>query len=311
MTPVDVTFFIDPGCPFGYSAWPALSTLRWRFGDGLRWRTVMIGLSEDPSEYEEKGFSTLRMATSQIGFRRHGMPFAPQVKERLWATSPACRAVIAVRREWPERETAALRALQFAQFTSPLLIDDPADLRAALSTVPGIDPVAAVGAIEDPDVWAVYEHERWVARTAAGSPAQAQGKTAGDRYTAPSLIFSAGERSFEVGGFQPLAAYDVAVANLAPDLPRRAAPEDPVEALAAFQDGLTTAELEAIMEDDDAEARLLEAMTDGQVVRTGLGDGALWTVPLPSGRFTSPTGRNSMRNVTFETWAGTSEPSRT
>jgi protein-disulfide isomerase-like protein with CxxC motif len=310
MAPVHVTFFIDPGCPFGYSAWPAISALRWRFGDGLRWRTVMIGLSEDPSEYVAKGFSPLRMATSQLGFRRHGMPFAPQVKQRLWATSPACRAIVAVRREWPEQEWAALRALQFAQFCSPLLLDSPADLRMALSVVPGIDADRAVSSIDDAEVWEDYEADRALARSAAGTAAQAQGKTAGDRFTAPSLIFTAGADSLVVGGFQPLAAYDLAVANLAPELERREAPEDPVAALAAFPDGLTTAEAGAILGSEDAEVRLLEAMADGHVARAALGDGALWQIAVPAGRFTSPTGRSSVRNVTYETWAGTSGPFR-
>ncbi len=39
----------------------------------------------------------------------------------------------------------------------------------------------------------------------------------------------------------------MALANLAPDLARRDEPEDPVEALTDFPDGLTTAEVAAIM----------------------------------------------------------------
>ena len=34
---IDVTHFTDPGCPWAYSASPALTTLRWRYGDELRW----------------------------------------------------------------------------------------------------------------------------------------------------------------------------------------------------------------------------------------------------------------------------------
>ncbi|MEA2377045.1 MAG: hypothetical protein QOD13_952, partial [Thermoleophilaceae bacterium] len=30
---IDVTHFTDPGCPWAYSAWPAHTTLRWRYGD--------------------------------------------------------------------------------------------------------------------------------------------------------------------------------------------------------------------------------------------------------------------------------------
>jgi protein-disulfide isomerase-like protein with CxxC motif len=290
---VDVTFFIDPGCPFGYSAWPALSALRWRFGDQLRWRTVMIGLAEDPAEYEAKGFDPLFLASSQLQFREHGMPFSIAVKERLWATSPACRALIAVRLAWPERETAALRALQFAQFCTPTLLDSAPDLRRALATVPGIDAGAAVEAADDPQVWEIYDAERALARSAAGSPAAAQGKTAGERYTAPSLIFTFGDRTLVAGGFQPLAAYDVLLANLAPKLERRPAPEDPEEALAAFPEGLTTAELAAVLETGDVERRLLERMAAGAVERQAMGDGAMWHLARPTGRFRSSTGGRS------------------
>ena len=291
MDSVDVAFHIDPGCPFGYSAWPALSVLRWRFGDQLRWRTVMIGLAEAPDEYEAKGFDPVFLAKSQLGFRKHGMPFSIAPKPRLWATSPACRAIVAVRREWPERETAALRALQFAQFCTPLMLDEPDDLRRALASVPGIDADAAVAAIDDDDVWAAYETDRAEARSAEGSAAFAQGKTAGERYTAPSLIFTRDGETLEAGGFQTLEAYDVLLANLAPDLERRPAPEDPAEALAAFADGLTTAELMAVMGgDDETEARLLERLADGAIERAPLGDAAMWHLARPTGRFTSARG---------------------
>ena len=42
---MEVTHFTDPGCPWAYSAWPAHTTLRWRYGQQLRWTVVMIGLT--------------------------------------------------------------------------------------------------------------------------------------------------------------------------------------------------------------------------------------------------------------------------
>lgn len=296
MDHVDVTFHIDPGCPFGYSAWPALSVLRWRFGDQLRWRTVMIGLAETPEEYEAKGFDPLFLATAQLGFREHGMPFSIEPKARLWATSPACRAIVAVRRSAPERETEALRALQFAQFNSDVLLDEPEDLSAVLEPL-GLS--GAVDAIEDDDVWAAYDEDRALSRSAAGSPALAQGKTAGERYTAPSLVFSRDGVSLEAGGFQPLEAYDALLANLAPELERRPAAEDPAEALAAFPYVLTTAELLAITGGE--ETQLIERLATGAIEREPLGDGALWHLARPTGRFTDTRRRRSVRNVTSST----------
>lgn len=89
-----------------------------------------------------------------------------------------------------------------------------------------------------------YEADRALARTAAGTPTEWQGKAAATdgpvRSTAPSLVFRAGERCLEAGGFQSLEAYDVSLANLDTTLERRPAAASAVEAVAAFPDGLTT-----------------------------------------------------------------------
>ena len=82
--------FSDPACPWGYSANPALRVIEWRYGGPLDWRLVLVGLSEDVSRYAEFGFTPVRMASSGLMFReRYGMPFAPQPKPRLSASSHA------------------------------------------------------------------------------------------------------------------------------------------------------------------------------------------------------------------------------
>src|SRR5918998_206193 len=123
-------------------------------------------------------------------FRRFSMPFQITPKPRLSATSPGCRAVVATRLAAPELEDAALRALQFAQFTTTGTLDDPDTLRSALAGVEGLDSDAVVGRIDDPEVVAAYETDRTRARAAAGSPTEFQGRAANTdgavRYTAPS-----------------------------------------------------------------------------------------------------------------------------
>src|SRR3982751_685201 len=125
---VEVLHMTDPGCPWAWSASPALAVLRWRYGDGLHWRHVMIGLTERAEQYEQRGYTPRMAALGQRRFRRYGMPFAPTVKRRMAATAPACRAVVAVRLHAPQREWAALRALALAQFTTRTLLDEPADI---------------------------------------------------------------------------------------------------------------------------------------------------------------------------------------
>ena len=75
MSKIAVTHFTDPGCPFAYSASPALAVLRWRYGDQLDWRLVTIGLAEDPQRYLDAGYTPTRSTIGQQSyFKRFGMP---------------------------------------------------------------------------------------------------------------------------------------------------------------------------------------------------------------------------------------------
>ncbi|HVW18197.1 MAG TPA: DsbA family protein [Solirubrobacteraceae bacterium] len=285
---IDVLHMSDPACPWAYSASPALAVLRWRFGDQLAWRLSMIGLSESADAYAARGYTATRQAAGRLSFRRFGMPFGLDVRERMQATGRACRAVVATRLAHPGRELAVFRALQWGHMTTTLLMDTDEGIAAAIADVPGIDAAAVVAALDSPEVSEAYEADRARARSAAGSPCEAMGRTATSdgqvRYTAPSLVFTAPDgRTLDAGGFQPLEVYDAALANLDPTLARRDEPSDPVEALADFPDGLTTAEVTALMTPRNsapdrtaAERALIEAVGAGRATRRALGDDALW-----------------------------------
>jgi predicted DsbA family dithiol-disulfide isomerase len=284
---VDVTLYNDPACPWAYSAIPALRVLDWRYGDQLRWRLVLIGLTEDPAQYVARGYTPLRGALGQLQFRRYGMPFAPQPKGRVSATARACRAVVAARLDRAGDEWRVFRALQLANFTTPLLLDEDGQLAAALQVVPGLDAEAIVARLDDPDVTDAYERDRAEARSAAGSAAELQGKTAATdgpvRFTAPSVVFEQDERRLVAGGFQLVEAYDVLIANLDPGLERRAAPDTPGPLLERFEDGLTTQEVAALLVNGNdpldrvaAERALIELVASGGAVRHSLGDDAVW-----------------------------------
>jgi 2-hydroxychromene-2-carboxylate isomerase len=286
---IDATLYTDPGCPWAYSALPALRVLAWRYDASLRWRLVVIGLTETADQYAERGYTTAGRALGWTEFRdRFGMPFAPTPKDRVSATSRACRAIVAARILEPGSEWAVLRALQLANFTSPLLLDDDAQLQVVLETVPGVDAAAVVARLDAPDVTEAYERDRAEARTAAGSPAERQGKTATTdgpvRYTAPSVVFERDGRRLEAGGWQTIEAYDVLVVNLAPDIDRRDPPNGVVPLLERFPEGLTTQEVAALLargndapDRHQAERLLIQAVADGVAVRAALGDDALWT----------------------------------
>src|SRR5919202_3987133 len=128
----------------------------------------------DACQYAARGYTPTRSAIGYQRFRRFGMPFQITPKARLSATSPACRAVVATRLAAPHLEEAALRALQFAQFTTTGTLDDPETLRTALAGVEGLDAEAVVSRVDDPDVIAAYEADRARARTAQRSPTEFQ-----------------------------------------------------------------------------------------------------------------------------------------
>jgi 2-hydroxychromene-2-carboxylate isomerase len=264
-----------------------LRVLEWRYGDQLDWRLVLIGLTESASQYEERGYTPLRGALGQVRFRRYGMPFAPNPKDRVSATARACRAVIATRLANPGSEWAAFRALQFANFNSRLLLDDDAQLRDVLTNVPGIDADAIVSSLDSPEVNEAYRSDREETRLAEGSAAELQGKTSTSdgpvRFTAPSIVFQSNGTRLVAGGFQPTEAYDVLIANLDPTLERKPPPETPEPLLDSFVGGLTTQEVAELLKPNNgvadretAEAGLVELVAGGKAVREPLGDDALW-----------------------------------
>ena len=292
-----VTHFSDPGCPWAWSAGPALATLRWRYSDQSEWQHVMIGLTETAAQYERRGYTGEGMALGYRSFRRRGMPFATEPRERPHATWPMCRVVVAARLTAPEHEWPVFRALQLAQFTTTLTLDEPAGLTEALAWVPGVDGATLVAASAEPATEQAFRADVALARTAVGGPTEFQGKSAttpeGEvRFTAPSVVFEAGDgRRLEAGGFQSIEAYDVCVANLDPRLERRRHTESAEDVLRAFPEGLTTAEVAAVMAPPlnapdlgAAEDSLISAVAGGSAVRRAFGNDALWTPVLAAAR---------------------------
>ncbi|MCW2972052.1 MAG: hypothetical protein JWN72_325 [Thermoleophilia bacterium] len=288
MTTIPVAYYADPSCPFGYSAVPAVRAIDWRYGDQLDWTLHLIGLSEDTAAVEAKGFTPLMMAQFQGNFARWGMPFDKRPKSRLAASSPACRAIVAVRIDAPGREFAALRALQLGNFTDGVLLDEPADIQRALDGVAGIDAAAIVARIEDDDVWAAYRTDLAQTRTAAGTAGARQGKTGFDgdleRYSAPTLVFELDGRAFDAGGMQPLEAYDVLITNLDPSIERAAAPDHARAIVDRFPEGVVTQEVALILAKGNdlpdrhaAEQQLQELVVEGYVTHTLTGNDAVWT----------------------------------
>jgi 2-hydroxychromene-2-carboxylate isomerase len=286
---IRATLFNDPACPWGYSANPQFRVLEWRYREQLEWRLVLIGLREAVPEEARRGFDPGKAAGRWSVFRnRYGMPFALAPKARPTASARACRAVVAARLLDPGSEWRVIKALQLANFTTPLLLDDDEQLREALRAWPGIDADAIVDRLDDDEVSGSYERDRAEARTAAGTAIETQGKAAVSdglvRYTAPSIVFERDGQQLVAGGWQPALAYDLVVANLEPEIEPVPPPASPAPLLDHFTDGLTTAEVAALLADGPdpvpdlglAEAALLELVGQGTAQRVPFGHDALW-----------------------------------
>jgi hypothetical protein len=237
------------------------------------------------------------------------MPFGLVPKERAAGTGRGCRAVVAARLVDPGSEWRVLRALQLANFGNDLLLDDDERIRAALASVSGLDADAIVDRLDDEEVAAAYETDKAEARSAAGSAAEAQGKTSTSdgpvRFTAPSLVFERDGVRLVAGGWQPMLAYDVLLANLDPTLRREPPPEGPELLLERFPDGLTTAEVAALLAEGPdyvadhhhAEQLLVELVARGRAERVPMGQDALWRPQqIPQERVAALAGRVEARS---------------
>ena len=182
-----------------------------------------------------------------------------------------------------------MRALQLANFTTTLLLDDDEQIRGVLSEVPGVDADAIVERLDDQEVSAAYERDKAEARSAAGTAIEAQGKASTAepgivRYTAPSVVFEREGQRLVAGGWQPELAYDLCVTNLEPTITRTPPPDTAAPLLERFSDGLTTPELAALLaqgpdyiaEPDAAERAMIELVAEGQAIRLQLGNDSLW-----------------------------------
>jgi 2-hydroxychromene-2-carboxylate isomerase len=276
MSAITITEYTDPGCPFAWSAEPARRRLQWLYGDQLDWRVRLVGLSENGADVERRGFTPERQSSA---FKRlaaaHGMPIDTSVRARMAATIPACRAVVATRLNAPGSERTILRALRVLHFSGRLL-DEPETLRDA-AEMAGLDGDQLESWMSAADTQAALAEDLRLARDPAPGARALAHKLAstpdgGHRYTCPSYELERDARQLSAPGFQPTASYEVAVANLAPELHRRDTPADVAEVLRWAGEPLATAEIAEVcgIERDDARERLGRVATEQHIGSDGL-----------------------------------------
>lgn len=242
MTPaVTIRHFTDPACPFAFSAERQRQRLLWLYGDQIEWRLHMVVLREDKREWQHSDlYRNLHL--------QYGMPI--DWRERLWlaATVHACRAVVAARLRWPDRCGALLRRLRVLTMAGALLDDsDTLELAAEQAGLP-VEEIAAYCA--EPEVEDALRADMWAARSPSPAALAQDYKLGGPpeerRYTCPSYELLASGARVDLPGFRPIEAYETALANLAPELERRADPESVEEVVAWAPYPLATAEVAAV-----------------------------------------------------------------
>jgi predicted DsbA family dithiol-disulfide isomerase len=269
---IDITLYTDPACPFAFSAEPARLRLRWHYGDGLRWRLTMIVLTREPGEAE-------KLASGAAGLQaRYGMPIHPFPASRPASSEPACRAVVAARLHAPGTEVRLLRALRTRTMSGGLL-DDPQLIDGAARDV-GLDPDDLRAWSMEPATDEALAQDIAASRQPSAAARALDHKLGGPpherRYTAPSYELTTGHASASLPGFNPVEAYEAAIANLDPGLTRRPPPQTVSELLEWADAPLATAEVVQIMQQPEAEVR---AQLATSAVATPAGADMYWTLP--------------------------------
>lgn len=276
-----ITEFNDPACPFGWSAEPFRRRIDWLYGDQIAWELKIVGLSDSPEHYTDKDITPEKISASfeKLGLE-HGMPMDARVRPRMFATEPACKAIVAARLRMPETERALMRHLRLEHFRGDRIIDEPEAIAAAARAA-GIDSDQLDGWMAEEDVERAFADDMCLAREP--SPAAraqverlaAEGEN-GFRLTCPSWEIErlSDGATLSVPGFQPLRAYEVAIANLIPDATKRETPADVGEVLDWAHEPLASAEVAVVCEIDLAEARQRLGRVAGE---EPLGQDGLWT----------------------------------
>jgi predicted DsbA family dithiol-disulfide isomerase len=276
---VVITEFTDPACPWAYSAEPARRRIAWLYGDAIEWQTRMVVLAETAEQYESSGFTPERLSAAYDRMARdHGMPIDTQLRPRMAATLPACRAVVAARLHAPEAERAVLRALRVRNFAGELL-DAPETIAGAARDA-GLDPAALEGWTAGADVATALAADMAEARAPSAAARVLDHKLGswpgGRRYTCPSYELAGADGvQISAPGFQPVDVYEVALANLLPEAERRERPADVADVLRWAGEPLATKEVAVVCGIDLQEAR--EAL--GRVAtERHLGYDGLWSL---------------------------------
>jgi predicted DsbA family dithiol-disulfide isomerase len=260
--PVLIRHFTDPTCPFAFSGERQRLRLLWLYGEQIDWELHMVVLSETPPDIEPEKVADGARKLSL----RYGMPMDWRVRPRLGASIHACRAVVATRLRWPEKEAPLLRRIRVLYFAGEQIDDsDTLELAAEQAGLPVAELAEWADAAE---VETALRADMRAARSPSPASRAQDYKLGGPpeerRYSCPSYeLLRSGPAPedwetagrVDLPGFRPVEAYEAAIANLAPELGRRPDPMSPYEVLEWAGVPLATAEVAAVCDRELADVR--------------------------------------------------------
>jgi predicted DsbA family dithiol-disulfide isomerase len=274
-----ITEYTDPACPWAFSAEPFRRRLNWLYGEQLEWDVRLVGLSDGTGspKFTPEMLSDVYKKISH----EHKMPIDTRVRERMAASVPACRAIVAAKLNGSHDQTRRLLRRLRVRAMSGELLDAPETIDGAARDA-GIDPADLAKWVEDPATQAALDEDMAAARQPMPAARVLDAKLAnwsgGRRYTCPSYEIErrADGVKIAVPGFQPFAVYDVLLANLVPGVERHPAPATVEEVLEWTGTPLASIEVAVVMDIpfEDARERL------GRVaVEQPVGFDGFWTLP--------------------------------
>ena len=138
------------------------------------------------------------------------------------------------------------------------LLDDPALIDAAAQDA-GLDPTQLRERSQSEEARDALAADRRAARAPTEAARALKHRLGGAhhvlRYVAPSYELSGAGGTCSIPGFNPYEVYETALANLDPSLERRDKPRDVDEVLSWAQEPLATAEIVALLGDDEPRVR--------------------------------------------------------
>ena len=279
-TSVEVVEYTDPLCSIAWGTEPYKRRLQWRYGNNLRWRTVMAGLCKDNSTVKmfqpwnpfEAGQMYLKVWKRVNGIT--GMPYPADLRYMALTTDPPCLLVKAAQCQGEDVAERVLRRFREAVFLYGAPVDHIDQAARALQGVKGLDMDLLLRDVGSQTVNDAYlkdweetrqpnDYVRRLAEEDADHLAGPMMKSEGhERYNLPTFIFRGPEGEQTLPGYRPFEEYEAALESVSPGMAKNAASNPSPDAALERWPSLTNTELDLICGKDQRPSHVIASAFD-------------------------------------------------